>query len=146
MGEGMSYQFRRLLDERRLMRVKPDRKLVLKETEGTASDLEDARDSLSRGKVKWATFQGYFSMFHSVRALVYSRGYREKSHYALLVALRELFNRELGVRLIDRFEEGMDLRQEADYGLRFSEESALFVVESAEEFLSRARQILKLPK
>lgn len=142
----MSYQFRRLIDERQLMRIKPDRGLVLNEIEGASSDLEDAKDSLSRGKFKWATIQGYYSMFHSARALVYSRGYREKSHYALLVALRELLNKELGIRLIDRFEEGMHLRQEADCGLKFSEASALSVVESTEEFLSRARQILKLSK
>jgi len=30
-------------------------------------------------------------MFHSVRGLVYSKGFREKSHYALLVAFEELF-------------------------------------------------------
>lgn len=79
MGEGMSYQFRRLLDERRLMRSRPDRKLVIKEIEAAASDLEEAKGSLSRGKIKWAIIQGYYSMFHSARALIYNRGYRERS-------------------------------------------------------------------
>lgn len=40
----------------------------------------------------------------------------------------------------------MDLRQEADYGLKFSEESAKFVIEVAEEFLAKAREILRIPK
>ena len=30
-------------------------------------------------------------MFHSARALLYSKGYREKSHYYLLVAMHALF-------------------------------------------------------
>lgn len=104
MGEEINYEFKRLINERRLTRFRTDRNLVLKEVEGAVSDLEDAKDSQSRGKLKWATIQGYYSIFHSARALVYSRGYREKSHYALLVALRELFKKEFSVRLIDGFE------------------------------------------
>jgi uncharacterized protein (UPF0332 family) len=92
MGEGMSFNFKRLLDERKLVRIKPDRKLVLKEIEAARSDLVDARESLERNKFKWATIQGYYSMFHSARALLFEKGYREKSHYALLIALRELFS------------------------------------------------------
>jgi len=30
-------------------------------------------------------------MFHAARALIYSKGYREKSHYYLVVALQALF-------------------------------------------------------
>jgi len=38
-----------------------DRKLILKEIEGAVSDLEEAKDSLSRRSLKWATIQGYYS-------------------------------------------------------------------------------------
>lgn len=46
---------------------------------------------MSRNKFKWATIQAYYSMFHAARALLYSAGYREKSHPALLTALNEIF-------------------------------------------------------
>lgn len=82
-------------------------------------------------------------MFHSVRALLYHRGLREKSHYAMLVAIRELYTNELGRNLISAFEDGMELRQEADYGLKFSEEGALDTVSNAEQFLKKAKEILK---
>jgi len=42
----MSFKFKRLLEERKLTRIKPDRKLVLKEIEGAESDLVTARKSL----------------------------------------------------------------------------------------------------
>jgi hypothetical protein len=58
MGAGMSFKFRQLLEERRLVRIRPDRKLVLKEVEGAKSDLETARKSLRHGIFKWATIQG----------------------------------------------------------------------------------------
>jgi uncharacterized protein (UPF0332 family) len=137
-------EFKRFVDERRLIRIGIDRKLILKEIEGAASDLEDAKDSLSRKKFKWATIQGYYSMFHAARALVYSKGFREKSHYALLVALRELFGGQLEADSIEDFDEAMGLREEADYGLVFSEGAAREIVDDAEKFLSKAKAILHI--
>jgi uncharacterized protein (UPF0332 family) len=126
-------EFRRFIEDRRLVKTKIDRKMILKEVEGAMSDLDEASSSLSRQKLKWATIQGYYSMFHAARALVYSNGFREKSRYALLVALRELFGGRLETELIQDFEEAMNLRQEADYGLVFSEEGAINVVDNAKK-------------
>lgn len=136
-------EFERLIEERRLIRIGSDRKLVVKEIEGAVSDLEEAKGSLSRKRFKWATIQGYYSMFHAARALVYSKGYREKSHYALLIALRELFGNQVESELIQDFEEAMSLREEADYGLIFSERGATSIVNNAERFLGRVKEILR---
>ena len=137
-------KLKRFVEERKLMRISIDRKLVLKEIEGAESDLEDAKDSLSRKKFKWATIQGYYSMFHATRALVYSKGFREKSHYALLIALKELYKNQLESELIQNFDEAMTLREEADYGLIFSEEGATSIVNNAEKFLNRVKEILRI--
>ena len=137
-------EFKRLIEERKLTRIKIDRKLILKEIEGAISDLEEAKDSLSRKKFKWATIQGYYSMFHAARALLYSKGFREKSHYALLVALRELFSSQLGTENLRNFDEAMSLREEADYSLIFSEEGAKEVVNDAKNLLNKAKEILHI--
>jgi uncharacterized protein (UPF0332 family) len=137
-------QFRRFVEEGKLTRIGIDRRLALKEVEGAVSDLEEAKDSLLRKKFKWATVQGYYSMFHSARALVYSKGFREKSHYALFVALRELFRNQLEFEIIQNFEEAMSLREEADYGLVFSEEGATSIVDNAEKFLNKIKEILHI--
>lgn len=144
MGTRMSFKFKQLLGERRLTKIKPDRKLVLKEMKGAKSDLETARKSLQDGNFKWATIQGYYSIFHAARALLYSKGFREKSHYALFVAIRELFRDELDLSLIQGFEDAMNLRQTADYGLTFSEEGAIDVIETAEKFLLATKEVLKI--
>lgn len=140
----MSSELERLIQERRLIRIKPDRKLILKEIEGAESDPAEARESLGKRKFKWATIQAYYSMFHSVRALVYSKGFREKSHHALLIALRHLFAREMESELVESFGDAMGLREEADYRLIFSEEGATSVIGGAEKFLNRAKSILKI--
>ncbi len=82
-------------------------------------------------------------MFHAARALLYSKGFREKSHYALLVALKELFGDQLELQTIQNFSEAMSLREEADYGLIFSEDGATNLVKNAEAFLIKAQKILR---
>jgi len=146
MGAGMSFKFKRLLEERKLVKIRLDKKLVLKEIEGAEDDQKTAKRSLQDGNFKWATIQGYYSMFHSARALLYSKGFREKSHYALLVAIQELFRNEVDPSLIQGFEDAMHLREAADYGLTFSKDGALDVIETAEKFLSEAKEILRSHK
>ena len=136
----MSFKFKRLLEENRLTRIKPDRKLILKEIEGAKSDLETAKKSLQDGNFKWAIIQGYYSIFHAARALVYSRGFREKSHYAVLVAIQELFTDELEISLVQGFEDAMNLRQTADYGLTFSEAGALDVIKNCRIFCLKLKK------
>jgi uncharacterized protein (UPF0332 family) len=84
-------------------------------------------------------------MFHAARALLYSSGYRERSHRALITALRELFVKtgKLEEEMLDELENAMSLREEADYGLVFSEESAKEVIRNAGEFINTVRKILK---
>ncbi len=143
MGGGLNPAIQKLLDERKLLRIRPDAKLVEKELAAARSDLKDARESLRLNKFKWATIQGYYAMFHSARALLFEKGYREKSHHALLVAIREVYADDIERSLIQEFEHGMYLRQEADYGLKFSQGGAADVIESAEKILGRAKAILK---
>jgi uncharacterized protein (UPF0332 family) len=143
MGNRISPEIARLLSERKLMRAQISREMILKEIEAAQADLRDAQDSLQSNKFKWATIQGYYSMFHSARALLFSKGLREKSHYALFLALRAIFSGEVEASLIRQFEDCMGLRQEADYGLKFSETGALDAIDGAEKFFAKTKAILK---
>ncbi len=144
MASRVNARIQRLLADRRLIRANITREMVLKEIGEAENDMKEADDSLKRKKYKWATIQGYYSIFHSARALLYSKGFREKSHYALFLALQEFFKNELQSSLIQSFEEAMNLRQEADYGLKFSEEGAKETVEGARKFFKRTKEILKM--
>lgn len=144
MGSRVSPELARLVNERKIMKAQISEDIVLKEIEAAQTDLQDAQDSLQMNKFKWATIQSYYSMFHSVRALLFNKGYREKSHYALLLAIKELYSKTIEPSLISRFEEGMTLRQEADYGLKFSQAGALDTIDGAEKLLSKAKEILKI--
>ncbi len=118
--------------------------MVLKEFEASKNDLETARRSLNEEDHKWATVQAYYSMFHAAKALLYSKGFREKSHRGLLAALRQLYPREIPGPMLDDFREAMELRESADYGLVWSEESASDVLDTAEAFLDKAKTVIRL--
>jgi len=107
-------------------------------------DLFEAKDRLAYGRFKYATINSYYSIFHAARALLYSRGYRERSHYCLSVALEILFvqNGLMEERFIRTFNNAMALREEADYIGSFSEAGSVLIVKEAEEFLQAVRNAL----
>ncbi|MCX6567167.1 MAG: HEPN domain-containing protein [Candidatus Aminicenantes bacterium] len=144
MGNGLNPALQRLIEDRKIMKIRRDPALIAAEIKAAKADLKDARESLELKKHKWATIQGYYALFHGLRALLFEKGFREKSHHALLVAIRELYADKIERSLIQDFEHGMYLRQEADYGLKFSERGALDVIKIAETLLARARAILRV--
>ena len=145
MAGRISYTLQKLIQERKITKIKPEKEVVLKEIEAAEYDLKKAQKTLDDNDAKWATVKAYYSIFHSARALLYSAGYREKSHRALLAALNELFVKtsKLPTDLLLAFEDGMDLREEADYGQTFSQESASDLIDDAKAFLAKAKDILK---
>ena len=140
----MSARLRQLVQERKIMKARTTREMIIKEIRAAQSDLDEAGTSLDRGNLKWATIQGYYSMFHSARSLLYSKGYREKSHSALSVAIEELFFDDLEAAMVSAFRDAMYLRQEADYGLTFSRNGATQTIGDAALFLARSKEILKV--
>ena len=136
--------FERCIKERRLTKIKPSKEMIQKEVESAKYDLERARNSLGEDDFKWAAVQSYYSMFHAAKALVLKRGYREKSHFCLIVALRELYVEEdrLNAEMVENLELCMNLRHEADYGLTYHQESAETALKYAEEFLNEVLNLI----
>ncbi|HAV42609.1 TPA: hypothetical protein DCX15_01135 [bacterium] len=95
-------------------------------------------------ELKWATIQSYYSMFHSGRALLYAKDYREKSHYCLIVGIRNLYveKRLLPLRLVEGFKKAKTLRENADYYDNWSEGGAQALLKLAEEFLNKSTDII----
>lgn len=83
-------------------------------------------------------------MFHAARALLYSRGYRERSHHCVVVGIEHLFADEglLDMKWARALRNAMSMREEADYGSEFSVAGARTTVSNAEGFLKEAKGIL----
>jgi uncharacterized protein (UPF0332 family) len=142
----VNQEFERCLESRKIIPFARGSRLVNKELSVARSDLADARAGFESGRYKWSTIQGYYAMFHAARALIFSRGYREKSHYCLAVALRALFvdEGEMEAQLVRDFVNAMNLREAADYEAEFSEAGAGAVIASADKFIERAAAILQV--
>lgn len=141
----MNIEFQKAIEKKRILHFAQGKKQVKKEFLEAESDLSEARNRFESGKFKYATITGYYSMFHSARALIYSKGYREKSHYYLLVALNSLFvdTGLLPEEITSEFHDAMVLREDADYHGNFTKEGAETVLKAAKEFLAVAKTILK---
>ena len=119
--------------------------LADKELKVAASDLEQAKITFKNDNYKWATIQCYYSMFHSARALLYIKNYRERSHYCLIVAIRSLYVEEklLPLHLIEGLEKAKTLRESADYYDQWSKTGVETILKFAEEFLNHSTQLIK---
>lgn len=135
--------FERCIKERRIIKIKPSNEMIHKELDSAEYDLERARNSLEED-FKWAAVQSYYSMFHAAKALVLKKGFREKSHFCLVIALRELYVNEdtLNAEMVENLELCMHLRHEADYGLTYHQESAETAIKYTEEFLNNTLKLL----
>lgn len=120
-------------------------KLVTKQLDIAGRDLMEAKEGIERGRWKWSTIQAYYSMFHTARALLYDKGFREKHHRCLRIAVTHLYGAEPDTfhKLIEDFHLAKQMRENADYAEDFSENGAKKIVQSAEKFLEAARSILK---
>lgn len=118
-------------------------KLILKQLAIAESDLNEAKEGLLKDHWKWSTIQAYYSMFHTARALLYAKGFREKSHRCLRIAVSHLYVGEGDVfqRIVENFEMAKLLRENADYADDFSENGAKKLIASAEKWLEVARTL-----
>lgn len=84
-------------------------------------------------------------MFHSARALLYARNYRERSHHCLIVAIRALYVEEklLPLHLIEGLQKAKTLRESADYYDQWSKTGVETILKVAEEFLDNSIQLIK---
>ncbi len=141
----MNQDFKNCVAKKRLYKSNDAKGLTEKELKSATNDLEDAKFTLSKRRYKWATIQAYYAMFHAARALLYSRGYRERSHYCVVVGIEHLFGREklLDMKWVRALKNTISLREDADYADEYSKEGAEVAINNAEGFLKEAERILK---
>jgi len=132
------------LKKGKIVRFPAAKKLAVKELDVAREDLSTSRRSLKQKNHKWATVQAYYAMFHAARTLFYHKGYREKSHYCLILAMKAFYVSEgvLEMRLVESLQTAKTLREGADYENTFDPESAKALVDQAEEFVKIAAEVV----
>jgi uncharacterized protein (UPF0332 family) len=140
----MSQEFKKCLERGKIKSFSPGPKLAKKELNLALEDLKISLKSFKEKNYRWSIIQSYYSMFHSARALLYSKKYREKSHFCLIEAIRTLFceTGNLDVALVESLLEAKNLREAADYYGDFSEINCKKLAKRAQEFIKIAEVII----
>lgn len=136
--------FQRCKERSKILKLEKAETLVPKEIELADNDLNSSKESFLDNNYKWSIIQSYYSMFHTARALLYNKGYREKSHLCLIEAIRNLYVQEgiLNFKFLEALQLGKSLRENADYYGDFSKQSADELMNVASEFLNEVKAIL----
>jgi len=122
----MNRDLEKCLKNKRIVKQAHAHNLVQSELETAKEDLEETQLTFSQSRYKWATIQAYYSMFHSARALLFAKGYREKSHICLKFAIQALY-----------VDEGLlDKKYVKDF------DTTMLLRETAEEFLAKTGEII----
>ena len=121
------------------------RDLLGKELKIAQEDFEVAKKSFKDENFRWSVVQSYYSMFHTARALLYAKNYREKSHYCLIGAVKVLYAKDdlLPMKYIEILVKAKNLREAADYYGDFSPDNAKDILDHAKNFIEIAKKILK---
>ena len=140
----MSRDFKDCLDKKKLYRSDAVKTLAGKEFKSASDDIAEAELSLSQRRYKWATIQAYYAMFHAARAMLYSHGYRERSHFCVVAGLEHLFGEAklLDLKWVRALRNAMSLREDADYSDAYSPEGAEVSVQNAKGFMQEAKRIM----
>jgi len=132
------------LEKRYLEKIKIDEKLVFKEIKEAESDLDKAKNDLEDNDFKWSIIKAYYSMFHAGKAVLFALGYKERKHVAVQIVLEDLSKQgKLESIYTQYLSSGEECREGADYRYTYSEEIANEMIENAEKFLKRIKELLK---
>ena len=123
-----------------------DEDLINSELSLSDEFLHDAQLLLNENSIRSAESRLYYSVFHAVRALLYSRGFSPKTHKGTI----SLFGKEIiGTNQIDDryaklLAKTFSLREKADYEPFFSvnEEEVESLITEAEMFITEIKSML----
>jgi len=96
-------------------------------------------------ELEMAEIAAYNSIFHSARSLLFKKGYIERSHICVILALKELYkNNHQLIELLNTFDKIRISRHNIQYGgILVDIEEARFVFKFAKQFLEETKKLLK---
>jgi uncharacterized protein (UPF0332 family) len=109
-------------------------------------NLNEARILFENKMYKGAVSRAYYSMFHAAQALLLTKDITPKKHVGVLKTIgMEFVNKGLLDKTYSKYYKyAFDIRHKVDYEAKFkvSEELADELIEDAEEFLEKIKEIL----
>ncbi len=117
---------------------------VEKSLEISSRFLKSAGKNLEIEEYEMAEIAAYNAIFHAARALLFRKGYVERSHACLIIALRQLYKDDLKfIEYLNAFDRIRLSRHNIQYGgITTDKDEAEYVLGFAIEFLDVAKELL----
>ena len=136
---------RECLGQGLLKKDQPSSEKASRSLEVAAEKLEKAEQLLSLKVMDMALVNAYSAMFHTSRALLFRDGYKERSHYALYIYLKEKYADKIELKFLNELNVLRLERHEIFYGLEAVEPKEREVkqtIKLAKEFIARIKNLL----
>jgi len=107
--------------------------------------LSSAKKNIDIEEYEMAELASYNATFHAARALLFRKGYIERSHLCVIVALKNLYKTDARLaELLNTFDKIRISRHNVQYGgTLVKKNEAHFVIDFATEFLEQTRKRLQ---
>jgi uncharacterized protein (UPF0332 family) len=107
--------------------------------------LESSKKNIEIQELEMSEIASYNSIFHSSRALLFKKGYIERSHICVIIGLKELYKEDNELLdLMNTFDKIRISRHNIQYGgMLIDKQESEFVYDFAKEFLEKTKNILK---
>jgi uncharacterized protein (UPF0332 family) len=138
-----------LLSKGLVEKFQSDPEQIKNEMNIAKSDISSAKRMLEIGEWGWAHNAAYNAMLQAGRALMFAKGYRPKSqehHVAVVSFIEAVFAAKFPSEVLQAFAKARLRRSESMYDRAgsISESQGKNLVEKADTFVSKAREILKI--
>lgn len=118
--------------------------IIPNEINASDYDLESARRDFDTGDYKWATVKAYYSILHATKAFVRLKGVIINHHLCTYLYLEKLSRKgELDARYAYAFKAALDDRMDADYGLKYSKDTASDAIRVADDYNKMIKTLIK---
>ncbi len=106
-------------------------------------DMKSARSDLGNKDYKWATVKAYYSMLHMAKAFVRFKGFIITDHKCTYLFLEKCARTgEFDTRFAIGYKGAIESRWDADYGLKFDENTANEVMTVAADFNTKMKELI----
>lgn len=138
-----------LLNKGLVEKFQSDPEQIKNEMDIAKSDISSAKRMLEIGEWGWAHNAAYNAMLQAGRALMFAKGYRPKSqehHVAVVCFIEAVFAAKFPNEVLQAFAKARLRRSESMYDRAgsISESQGKNLVEKANAFVSKTREILKI--
>jgi uncharacterized protein (UPF0332 family) len=141
------FDYNECLKKGLIRKIVPSKDKARKSIEISLKWLQEAEKNFSNNALKSCLISSYLAVFHASRSILFSDGYREKSHACIARYLEENYAKKgsLEINWIEILDHIREIRHADQYNLTFfvTHNEAEQTINQARKFINRMKKLLE---